>query len=219
MESRNIPVIWANESNQPNNLQVKVESEHLRILWELLKEAERDPNTLGFMVFGSVANGTYHEKSDIDVISILRSHKSGSGINHLMVDGVVVDSLHMTQEVFNRSVEKVPYLLYTMVGAKLLLDREGTVEPLLKKVRAYFTENPEIEYEWIQYFDESKAIKAETSCRAKQDGKTIIDVWNELERRYSDGRIKRPFFNSFYLTNPILFSLVKKFMVLTGGGK
>jgi len=64
------------------------------------------------------------------------------------------------------------------------------------------------------YESESKEIKARTGCRASQNGKTIIDVWNELERRHSNGKTRRPFFNSFYMTNPRLFSLVKRIIVL-----
>ena len=192
---------------------------HIRTLQDLTMKAEGDPNILGYMVFGSVAKGTHHEGSDIDVISIFRSHGPSSGINKLMVDGLVVDSLFMTQEVFAQSVRTVPYLLHTLVDAKLLLDRENTIEPLLGEIREYFERNPEIESEWKRYFEESKEIKRQTRCRASGEGKTIIDVWNELEMRYSGGRIRRPFFNSFYLTNPRLFSLVKKIIVMRGGGE
>jgi predicted nucleotidyltransferase len=44
---------------------------HDQILEKLLAEAKNNPNTLGFLVFGSVASGTHHEKSDIDVMTIL----------------------------------------------------------------------------------------------------------------------------------------------------
>lgn len=220
MELRNLLESWTNEeSAQPKNLQAQAETKHVRILGELLEEAKSDPNTLGYMVIGSVANGTHHEKSDIDVISILRSHKPSSGINKIVVDGLVVDSLFMTHEVFTQSVDTVPYLLHAMGNAKLLFDRENTVEPLLEEIREYFAENPEIEGEWNRYFEESKEIKAQTGCRASRNGKTIIDVWNELEKRYSGGKIRRPFFNSFYLTNPHLFSLVKRFLLEKGGGE
>ncbi len=212
MESRNIEIRTDEESAQPQNLQAQAESKHIRVLGGLLEEAKKDPNTLGYMVIGSVARGTHHEKSDIDVITVLRSHKPSWGIDKMNVDGLVVDSLYMTQEVVKRSVDTVPYLLHTLVDAKLLYDREGAVEPLLEEIREYFDDNPEIGEEWVRYFDESKEIKARTGCRASQNGKTIIDVWNELERRYSGGKIRRPFFNSFYLTNPHLFSLVKRFL-------
>ena len=214
MESKNTQTWTDEESAQLQNPQAQPESKHLQVLEKLLEEAKKDPNTLAYMVIGSVARGTHHEKSDIDVITILRSHKPSWGINKMNVDGLIVDSLHMTQEVFKKSVDTVPYLLHTMVDAKLLYDREGAAEPLLEEIREYYDENPEIREEWKRYFDESKELKAQTGCRASQNGKTIIDVWNELERRHSDGKTKRPFFNSFYMTNPRLFSLVKKIIVI-----
>lgn len=204
------------EPSQPEHVQRQTPTRHIQTLEKLTAKAEGDPNILGYIVFGSVANGTHHEGSDIDVVSILRSHKPSSGINKLVVDGLAVDSLYMTHDVFAESVRTVPYLLYTLVDAGLLIDREDTVEPLLRELREYFEGNPDIVGEWRRYFEESKEIKEQTGCRARGEGKTIIDVWNELEGRYSGGRIRRPFFNSFYLTNPLLFSLVKK-TILTRG--
>jgi len=205
---------------EPANAEVpaKAPTKHVKTLQDLTEKAEGDPNILGYMVFGSVAKGTHREGSDIDVITVYRSHRPSSGINKLKVDGLVVDSLFMTHEVFAQSVSTVPYLLHTLVDAKLFIDREGTIEPLLGEIREYFERNPEIEGEWRRYFEESKEIKEQTGCRARGEGMTIIDVWNELEMRHSDGRIRRPFFNSFYLTNPRLFSLVKKVIVMRGGG-
>ena len=53
---------------------------HEIILRQLLAEAESNPNTLGFLVFGSVATGTYTEQSDIDTLTVLRKSKPSSGI-------------------------------------------------------------------------------------------------------------------------------------------
>jgi hypothetical protein len=52
------------------------------------------------------------------------------------------------------------------------------------------------------------------TARAQGENATIIDVWNLFEKRYSDGKIKRPFFNAFYLTNPYAFGLIKKLLGL-----
>ena len=48
---------------------------HNELLERLVAEAKNDPNTLGFLVFGSVASGTQREDSDIDVITALRANK------------------------------------------------------------------------------------------------------------------------------------------------
>ncbi|MFC1488005.1 hypothetical protein ACFLRN_10020, partial [Thermoproteota archaeon] len=89
-----------------------------------------------------------------------------------------------------------------MGNAKLLFDRENSIKPLLKEITSYFDENPEIENEWSRYYKQLREEKAQFG----HEKTTIIDVWNELEKRYSEGKIKRPFFNSFYLTNSLIFS-------------
>jgi len=55
---------------------------HEKILEQLLAEAKSDPNALGFLVFGSVASGTHHEKSDIDTITVLRKQKPSAGLEN-----------------------------------------------------------------------------------------------------------------------------------------
>ncbi len=181
---------------------------HVQILEQLLVKAGSDSNTLGFLVFGSVASGTHHEKSDIDTMTILRHHKPSSGIENTMIDGIKVGNIFFTHEILTRSVDTVPYLLHPLGNAKLLFDRENTIKPLLKEITSYFDENPEIKNEWSRYYKQLKEEKAQFG----HEKTTIIDVWNELEKRYSEGKIKRPFFNSFYLTNPLIFSLLKRFL-------
>jgi predicted nucleotidyltransferase len=66
---------------------------HEQILEQLLTEAKSDPNTLGFLVFGSVASGTHHEKSGIDVITVLRNQKPSSGLENTLIDGTKVGSM------------------------------------------------------------------------------------------------------------------------------
>jgi hypothetical protein len=207
---------WTNaESGQTQHVPAQAETKHVQILTKLLEEAKNDPNTLGYLVFGSVASETHTEESDLDVITILKRHKPSSGINKMMVDGVVVDSLFITHNVLIQSVHTVPYLLHPLGHAQLLFDRECTIKPLLVQINNYFAKNPDIEHEWYASIYQSNDVKLKTGCRASAHGNTIIDVWNQLERRHSDGKIKRPFFNAFYLTNPLIFSLVKRFLKLT----
>ncbi|MDH5691137.1 MAG: hypothetical protein OEY81_06905 [Candidatus Bathyarchaeota archaeon] len=95
-----------------------------------------------------------------------------------------------------------------MGNARLLFDRENTIRPLLKKVNDYFSENAEIENEWNRYYKQLK----EEKIKFGYDKTTIIDVWNELEKRYSGGKIKRLFFNSFYYANTHVFLLLKRLL-------
>ena len=182
--------------------------EHERILEQLLENAQNDQNTLGFLVFGSVASGTHHEKSDIDVITVLRRQKSSAGIEHSEICGIEVGNIFFTFEILAQSVNTVPYLLHVITNAKLLFDREDTIKPLTQRIRNYFVENPEVENEWNKYYNQLK----EEKIKFGYDKTNIIDVWNELEKRYSQGKIKRPFFNAFYYTNKPIFSLLKRIL-------
>ncbi|UCH57219.1 MAG: nucleotidyltransferase domain-containing protein [Candidatus Bathyarchaeota archaeon] len=181
---------------------------HNQILEQLLAKAKSDPNTLGFLVFGSVASGTHHEKSDIDVMTVLLKQEPSSGIENTVIDGIKVGNLFFTYQVLTHSIDTVPYLLHPLGNAKLLFDRENTIKPLLGKIKDYFDENPEIEDEWNQHYGQLKEEKMQFGYEKT----TIIDVWNELEKRHSGGKIKRFFFNSFYLTNARIFSLLKRFL-------
>lgn len=181
---------------------------HDEILAQLISNAESDMNTLGFMLFGSMATGTHRPDSDIDVITIFRKNKPDSGLDNTYIDGIKVGTLFMTYNLLAHSVETVPYLLHPAGNARLLFDREGSIEPLLEQVRDYFANHPELIEEWQGYYLQLKEEKAKFGYEKT----TIIDVWNELEERYSGGKTRRQFFNAFYLTNPRIFSLLKRLM-------
>ena len=181
---------------------------HDKIVQQLIADAESDSNILGFLLFGSVATGTQREDSDIDTITILTTSKPGSGINNTFVDGIKVGDIFITYDILVHSVETDPYLLHPFENAKLLYDRDGVVQPLIDEVRSYFTAHPEIVDEWNKYYAQLKVEKAQFGYEKT----TIIDVWNELEKRHSGGRTRRKFFNSFYMTNPLIFSILKKFL-------
>ena len=181
---------------------------HEEILRQLITDAESDANTLGFLLFGSVANGTQREDSDIDVITILRTNKPASGVNNTIIDGIKVGDIFLTYEVLIHSVDTVPYLLHPTGNAKLLFDRAGLIEPLLNRIREYYARHQGIEAEWNVFYKQNKEEKATFGYEQT----TIVDVWNELEQRHSNGKTKRRFFNAFYLSNARIFSVVKKFL-------
>ncbi len=172
------------------DLKEDVTMKHDLILEQLLVKAKSNPNTLGFLVFGSVASGKHHEKSDIDVMTILRKQEPSSGLINTVIDGIKVGNIFFTYDVLTDSLNTVPYLLHILDDAKLLFDRENTIKPLLEKINDYFVENPEMVDEWNQYYRQLGEEKKQFGCEKT----TIIDVWNELEKRHSGGEIKRTFF-------------------------
>jgi predicted nucleotidyltransferase len=181
---------------------------HDEILKKLVAEAESDPNVLGYLLFGSVARGTQREDSDIDVITILQANDPAWGINNTANDGIKVGDIFLTYSILADSVEEVPYLLHPLVEAKLLIDRDGRITPLLDRLKTYFNDHPEIVAEWNGYFQQMKQEKAQFGYEKT----TIVDVWNELEKQYSGGKTRRRFFDTFYFTNPLIFSILKKFL-------
>jgi predicted nucleotidyltransferase len=178
------------------------------ILKQLIAAARDDPNVLGYLLFGSVARGTQRADSDIDVITILQANSQDWGINNTTNDGIKVGNIYLAFDVLVHSVEEVPYLLHPLVEAKLLVDRDGRIAPLLKEIRTYFDEYPQIVDEWNGYYEKLKEEKAQFGYEKT----TIIDVWNELEKRHSGGKTRRRFFNAFFLTNPRIFSILKRFL-------
>lgn len=181
---------------------------HHEILSILVEQAVADPSVLGFLLFGSVARGTEREDSDIDVLTVLRADDTKAGIRNRRLDGIKVGDLSFSLATLEHSVETVPYLLHPLVEAKILLDRDGTIGPLLDRIRTWFDDHPELVAEWAIVYERLRIEKATYGCEQT----TIIDVWNELERRHSGGRVRRRFFDAFYLTNPRIFSLVKRLM-------
>lgn len=181
---------------------------HDEILKQLVAEARDDPNVLGYLLFGSVAKGTQREDSDIDVITILQANNPAWGINNTVNDGIKVGDIFLTYDVLAESVEAVPYLLYPLVEAKLLVDRDGRITPLLEMLKTYFNGHPEIVAEWDGYYQQMKEEKVQFGYEKT----TIVDVWNELEKQYSGGKTRRRFFDSFYFTNSLVFSILKKFL-------
>jgi predicted nucleotidyltransferase len=166
---------------------------HDAILRRLIAGAEGDPNTLGFLVFGSVAAGTHREDSDIDVITVLRTNEPTSGIMNASIDGIKVGTIFLTYDVLVHSVETVPYLLHPVGEAKILYDRDGTIEPLLRRIRDYFANHPEVVDAWSRHYQQFRDEKVQFGYEKT----TIVDVWNELEKRYSGGKIKRHLFLAF----------------------
>ena len=181
---------------------------HDNIINQLVANAEKDPNTFGFFVFGSVATGTQREDSDLDILTVLQVYKASYGIKHTNIDGIEVGNILFTYQVLAESIETVPYLLHPIATAKLVLDPQGLISPLHERITSYFMEHPEITEEWNNY----RLLQKEEKAKYGHELTTIVDVWNELEKRHYGGKIKRPFFNAFYMTNPHLFSILKRLM-------
>ena len=166
---------------------------HEFLLEQVVENGQVDPNTLGVLVFGSVATGTHREDSDLDIMLVYRSYEPTSGIENVEVEGIKVGKTFFTYEILSQNVDTVPYLLHIVGNAKLLFDRDGTVEPLLEKIQEYFESNPDAEEEWNRIYDRFREEKRQFGYEQT----SLIEVWNGLESQYSSGEVKRTFFRQF----------------------
>ncbi len=183
---------------------------HNELLAQLVDQAQADSNILGYLVFGSVATGTQRADSDIDVFSVREVNQPAAGIANTDMEGIKVGDLFMTHDILAHSVAQVPYLLHALVDARLLFDRHGTVAPLQSQLQDYYAAHPEIVAEWAAFYRQFRAEKAQYGYEKT----TIIEVWNELEKRHSGGKTRRRFFNAFYFARPRIFAIVKWFLFL-----
>jgi len=165
---------------------------HEAILEKEVAKVMADENTIGLLLFGSVASGTHNRKSDIDLLRIYKTHKPATGIKNRRAGGVKVGTVFFTYETLVHSQETFPYLLHIFVNAKLLFDRNQTIEPVLEKVRQYFLSHPEVEEDWDRIYARFRVEKNASKCEQT----TILQVWDELEDRYSDWARKRTFFKT-----------------------
>ena len=181
---------------------------HHEVLEKLRLNAEHNPNAVGFMVFGSVASNTHHEKSEIDTITVLKENKPKSGIIDTVIDGIKVGDLFLTLDVLEHSVENVPYLLHPVMKAKLLLDKENRLQSMIDQLGDYYSVHPDVEDEWAGYYEQLREEKKLYGYERT----TIVDVWNKLETEHPDSD-RRRFFDAFYLRSPFVFGIVKRLLV------
>jgi predicted nucleotidyltransferase len=156
---------------------------------KVVKEMTADENVLAILLFGSVASGTHSWKSDIDLVFVYETHDPPSGLVDRYVDGVLVQYFYTTLDTLVKNQETVPYLLHMFCDAEILLDRYGSVGPVIDRLKQYYTAHPEMEAEWIRLKELHQTEKKGPACAQT----TIIQRWDELEDKYSGGVRKRTF--------------------------
>jgi predicted nucleotidyltransferase len=160
------------------------------ILEKVVTDATGDENLTGILLFGSLASGTHTWKSDIDLIFVYQDCQPSSGIANILVDGVMVQYFFTSYDTLLENVANVPYLLHFFSNAKILFDRNGKFTPVVIQLQDYFANHKEIEAEWIEIESLHKVEKNGPTCAQT----TILQRWDELERKYSNNGPGRTFF-------------------------
>jgi predicted nucleotidyltransferase len=160
------------------------------VLDKVVTQAISDENLIGILLFGSLASGTHTWKSDIDLIFVYQSCQPSSGIANIIVDGVMVQYFFTCFETLVENQKSVPYLLHIFCDAKILFDRHGAFTPVVNQIEGYFLAHPEVQDEWTRIKNLHQVEKKGPICAQT----TILQRWDELEQKYSDGTRKRTFF-------------------------
>jgi predicted nucleotidyltransferase len=163
-------------------------TKHIHVLNRIQAKLKSDPNVIALLLFGSVASGTFTQDSDIDTIVVYKDLSLGHKLSSEIVDGIEVSYSQWAESELVENVKQVPYILFVFYSAKILFDR-GSVTELQNKLVNYFSTHTDILREWQHYCIEYKKQK-----EASPEQKThIVDIFNELESKYSGGEIKRTF--------------------------
>lgn len=153
---------------------------HLVVLGKIKAKFESDENVLAVLVFGSVANQTHHEKSDIDLSVIYKLFKPGFEFTTGLVDGIKIGYSSWSIGRLKERASTSPYRMYVFAHAKLLFDK-GKVKNVQKNLLEYFASHREVQKTWEElnenYAQEKKQFGA---------GRTnIFDLYEELDKKYS----------------------------------
>ena len=153
---------------------------HTKVLDSLRHRLEKDANVVALLVFGSVAHGTHHEKSDIDLFVIYSNYPSGYSFSTDIIYGIKVGFSRFSEERLRWNLEKFPYRSYLFAHATLLFDKDQ-ITILQRKALTYLRAHPAVQKEWEKYL-----LLYEKEKQKYGAGRTsIFDVHHKLDKKFA----------------------------------
>ena len=99
-----------------------------------LRLAERDPDVLGFAVYGSHVFGEAHERSDYDVLCLLRDGASEHPTTRFSPTGQALEFWHVNGAELERLVREPGWWTFGFSNAQVMLDKTGALETALQRL-------------------------------------------------------------------------------------
>lgn len=164
-----------------------VSSKYRKIIGKIISKYKKDPKVLCILLYGSVARGTAHKNSDID-IEIFR--KGGRTYNiKTKIEGIKVDLYIYPVNKILKNVKKHPFLAYPYLEEKILFEREYFATKLINSIKKYFNKNKDIKNFWFIWTKDYLEKK-------KNNGKieNVDKFYKSVNKRFSNNRkIELPF--------------------------
>lgn len=157
---------------------------HKKIIQEVLREKKKEPKVVSILLYGSLARGTATKKSDVDLEIIHSGDKYKDTHEHRY--GIKVDFEYWPKKKLVNRIQKYPFLSYPYLEEKILYDPKGFAKNIKKRLKEYFTKNPEAMREWKKWTKEYLNFKKKEVERTNKE-KIISckEFYNKLEIRFS----------------------------------
>ena len=155
---------------------------HLLVIDKVEKKLRNDNNIIAFLLFGSVAENRHHENSDIDTIIVYSDFPTGYHFTTEVIDGIEISYSKWSLSELNKNIKNVPYLMYVFANAKIIFDK-GSIISIQNNTKEYFKIRKDVKLEWEKH---TASFNAEKN--------NIVDVFDKLEKIFSEGKTKRTFF-------------------------
>ncbi|MDX9970397.1 MAG: nucleotidyltransferase domain-containing protein [Candidatus Gracilibacteria bacterium] len=166
-------------------------SKQLKTAYDIAEQESKKEGVIAISVFGSVAEGSEKEDSDLD-IEIISENAKEWNYKTLIIDGVYVDLVTTPKDFLLRRIKEYPYLNYTYLHRKTIYDPTKFLRNIENEVKEYFEKNPEATKFWKE--------KKEYVKRMKSQGKkpeSAMKSYDEAEINFSENhQISRDFFKS-----------------------
>ncbi len=161
---------------------------HLEVLQDFKMEIEHKSHPLALLVFGSVAKGTNHDNSDIDLLVIYKSYLDQFKFETTHFQGIKIGMSNLDYEYYRDTIINKPFTRYILTTAQVIFDKTGKMQLWINVIKRYFQENPDIQSEWErlnEVYEEEK--------RKYGAGRTnIFDVYKELEKKFKGRILQEP---------------------------
>jgi predicted nucleotidyltransferase len=157
---------------------------HNKIIKEVVEERKKDPKVVAIMLFGSLARGAGHEKSDVDIEIVYDGGEYSDVSEHRY--GVKVDFETWPKQKLAARIENYPFLSYPYLEEKILYDPKGFAKEIIAKLKKYYSENPDALKLWKEWTKGYLKAKKEGLQRTDEEkAQACKEFYDEIEIKFS----------------------------------